>query len=808
MAGKPWANWTGWKVPSPAIASVESGPRADDTLIAAEEAAFIEAVMEYIPPQVQIGVTPDLAQTVLPHDPHINMKMESRPPCELTRSQFFEPVGNSSQQDVQPKLSHTQVQQYEEQFKMMEEKEKLDQVMSLSPSGGSCPSGVKHRSEPYPMQHGSKMILSDKFSVNACADVPHDGEVIKGAIRDAIVPVTMTMPLLQPCVAQGGPVPEACSLAPSAVPEALVNGQCVVNPNLPQMPGPMAPITAVVPHWKVPILPPRADHTWGPAVQPVAIVADVLQPQLQTTSHVVVEPSATTQSTGPRSIRRWKAGLQSPVPRIPMKFVQLMQHGFEAAPFHLIFAVLGEFAYGYRALGDQSMHLILRLICLCPQAWNDVESFVLVAFRSAMDMLARPTCFCSAQKIFIVFISGCTGTGIPVSAFIQAMKQIQTRYPSVHMIPIRMFSYECNEAAVLFAKRTWDYFNHSIEITHNDDIWNFEDDVNSIMRKYQGCLFVATAGTECTDTTWANKKEIPPNSSRLHAGLSRTAFHWHRGLQALAEIMGTQSIACIHEYPRCQDPRDEQTMNAMFGAPKPSKASEWFNCAERTRWWRTNPQLVNVKRISPPGSQDTGKNVSKQLDMSGRMWAPTGSAVTSGMTQPVVLRRYFPRLLDNKLKGYKMTEYEKLTVDSLQTILPGIPDSRRYAGPMFFLHHLGANQSGLHQSILEFYPCFKVIDPQGSPVDAQHHDAAECGVHRLCGNCGANIRLLGGAWHLPMATEVLFQVIDAAVAQWLDIKVATWWDWSNYPSHYCDDFCTLNPVQMSPAAVANSMDAI
>ena len=110
-----------------------------------------------------------------------------------------------------------------------------------------------------------------------------------------------------------------------------------------------------------------------------------------------------------------------------------------------------------------------------------------------------------------------------------------------------------------------------------------------------------------------------------------------------------------------------------------------------------------------------------------------------------------------------------------------------------FLRHLGLEDTVM-QGMLVKYPCFGWMDAScGLKCDPASERAVQCATLFHCSNCSFLMKVLGGAWHLPSAVEVITRTILRASAHLLYNERCVWHNW-NAPSHEgCNDDCPLAP---------------
>jgi hypothetical protein len=340
-----------------------------------------------------------------------------------------------------------------------------------------------------------------------------------------------------------------------------------------------------------------------------------------------------------------------------------------------------------------------------------------------------------------------------------------------------VFSYETDCSAVPVAERA--ARDVGGEYVARGCLTHFASDVPDILKKSgPDTVILCIAGTECTDISRAKKWSIPEGKSALHAFHSRTFFFWHAGVHALAHAIGPTRLIHVCELPECREKRDDDELTRFMGKPITTNASEW-NHATRRRLWRSSPQISSASHLKP--CVTSVKPLRTMRD--GSVWAPGDASARSSPT-PVVLRRYWFHLVERHSQtGYATLEsWERLTIDCLKVKLR--TGQKAFAGVNFFLEHLGLADTPVAE-ITDLFPCKGVVSTlTGAPPQNSNEESAACGQHRFCDHCCEGIRVLGGAWHLPSATEVIYAAIAASLDHWLGKQAADFNKWEELP-HEC-----------------------
>ena len=437
----------------------------------------------------------------------------------------------------------------------------------------------------------------------------------------------------------------------------------------------------------------------------------------------------------------------------------------------------------------------LQAMVFTPQAWSNPSQYVqqviplllplaveLAAARAAQQMV--PAVPRPLPKTFAVyFVSACSGCGAPWWRLRRALRHICKQFSDVQWSVAGALSYEVSADANLVACEVVKALPFKVHMRGCLSQW--PDDAEQLAKNEGNRCFILLAGTECTDTSCANRGEIPEGKDPLHGSASRTWFLWHRGVTMLARRVGATRVAHIAELPKCRSESSEKTLNEMAGSPVFSDATSWGG-AERKRYWRTSPLIqgpVNRKYLEfedPRGSCSDGW-----------VWAPTSRALSAGQF-PVVLRAYWPTLVEKAYKYGKQGVWEEF---NLQCLRVGKGQEIKYAGVPFFLKFLGMTNTPMAH-VARIFICQGVVDNRDGlrPRTAAQEHTGQCGQKRHCASCSRALVVLGKAWHVGQATEVIIRTLQRAFASWSDQANPDvgFWPWTAEP-HTCGADCPLAP---------------
>ena len=444
-------------------------------------------------------------------------------------------------------------------------------------------------------------------------------------------------------------------------------------------------------------------------------------------------------------------------------------------------------------LNSKVKESLFHLYPLMPAFWANPERFIdgmLNVYQQSCKLVPEgPLC----TEVPVVVVSGCTGTGCPLEIIHNGLQMANTKQHKYKFKIVKVLSYEINPMAINMAKAIT--MGYPCLVEEMGDVQGMHEQVQLLLGPFSSsCKVIAIAGTECTNTSIANANQPLPEqgTSLLHAEHGRTFWHWYNGCHALVEMFGKGSVVHMHEFPRCSKEEDNTTVWQTMGLFRCSTdAADWGH-AKRFRVWHTSPYLHKVKtthiEVIKPKFTDKG---SQLTDPDGWNWSP-GAASTILNTPPVVLRRYWPLLVEKAArKGISTcSDFERMTLDSLQ-IQKG--NEKKYAGVFFFLNNLGMTETRL-KNVMSMYPCLKSVDAvTGEYLPISHAGSTKCGTKQFCNHCHEAMRILGGAWHYHCGLEVFLRVFESALQNWVaDTETSKWHHWVRH-KHFCGVDCKQKP---------------
>ena len=438
--------------------------------------------------------------------------------------------------------------------------------------------------------------------------------------------------------------------------------------------------------------------------------------------------------------------------------------------------------------------LVLAAAMVSSEAWTNVDCWVLARLVNA-DMLKSlapgvvPVQTLPQQVVEpplvvnLCVISACSGSGIPCMAVQWALQTLRQKHPLTSLVitVVRAVAYEVDETARRIAYVVHQSLQFAVE--QRASVESLEQDMEDLVRTSKASHYLFLCGTECTDTSCANQARVPQGKSPLHGPSSRVFFWVYSALKKLQELVGISFVAFVSELPKCKLACAEEELNSRLGEPVHSDASEWEG-ADRSRYWRTSPLLPGPERkrvYFPPMDR-------KAPCRDGSVWTPSHFAQKSSK-HPPVLRAFWPILVHQVTSKRRCpTPWETFNLQSLLVTRDG---QVRYAGVAFFEKFLGLQNTPIEQATKQ-YPCHQhCFLRDGSPAMVGSMDSAPCGKLRFCRNCEAMLRVLGKAWHLPQATEIVLATLEGALSVWQCLPGAppTWA--CTMPGHICGPECPL-----------------
>ena len=263
----------------------------------------------------------------------------------------------------------------------------------------------------------------------------------------------------------------------------------------------------------------------------------------------------------------------------------------------------------------------------------------------------------------------------------------------------------------------------------------------------------------------------------------------------------------------------EVEMQQHMGYKKQSQGSTYPGCAVRDRYYFVSPNWV--QELSGDVQQGYAKLDNTQYVLQRRRKPFTfeirGEEYTwpiwehSASDRPPTLKSVYPNLLARKadpqechpLQNSEMKYVQKLM---LQPANPRLP--RLHAGPLQLATWLGLTPYQAQEAISPF-PCLGVVDvnkgqpkehfvnKDGTPKQENGTSPPEesyslCQEKRLCDNCSRAAKLLGTAWCLPGAAEIIYKTLISALAM-----QSTQRPWHNFDfghpheTHECGPQCHM-----------------
>ena len=468
-----------------------------------------------------------------------------------------------------------------------------------------------------------------------------------------------------------------------------------------------------------------------------------------------------------------------------------------------------------RLLGHEADDLrtsMLELLSCFKPAHHDLDGNVqqMLAIHRRIERHDRSKMFFAQtpgggkKAVHYVIVQGCSGLSTGLLAVKWSFDILKHRYPHIIHKVLEVWCYEINGSAIKCADLVHKSMGWDIVIKGNID--HFYDDSMELLEYPVGSFKVILLGsTECNNISFARAHTTyPVGTSGLHAELSRTWFAWYKGCKRIMELVGASNCIALHELPVCRDSVDEAALDKSVGSPVIADAADWDD-AVRKRRFRTSPILAD-RPVTPVLTNPHRRQDGCMGD--GTKWHCSEEARRRGDKVPTVLRRYWPRLLQNAnvptLKG-KFTDYEKVTLDlNRYTDLKG---NIMNAGVNFYIDHLSLYFTPLKRIPEQIYKCYLWVDKHGG-ICLKGDNKMRCGETILCHPCAAAIQLLGGAWHLPSVTEVLARLLMTAVPSWVDevTDESLRPHFRSYvePAHNCGPYCPHNPDRIPAVATTTA----
>ena len=435
---------------------------------------------------------------------------------------------------------------------------------------------------------------------------------------------------------------------------------------------------------------------------------------------------------------------------------------------------------------------ILMAAMVCPTLWEALPT--VVAHTALAWPLLRAECGMRVRELqarpilFAVAISGCDGVGTPLLALANALRLLRLDEGMAFDVQVVCaMSYEtdkdCLQLGTLVNQNVLGFpVEHcgdlagAIEKTANLPKWILDLDP----------IGIALAGTPCTATSIAQRKQAKAGTSALHSEQGRLVFVWHKTVLALRNVLGPTKVVSISEFPSTSSQADCVQLDKLMGEPCVVNAKDW-NRAVRHRHFRCDP--FHGPTAKPLLSLDMTQPAAPLMD--GSRWEPQGrGSAPDGV--PLTLRRFVQCLYEYQSQGSKrFTEYEQRSLDCFW--VRQAEGELRRAGPAFFIEHMGFRNSPLSR-MPTVYPCHRTVDMQTFTSPAQVPARSQlCGRRVLCENCARITQVCGQAWELASATEVCARTLRMASSVWAGTEsTAAFRSWCEEP-HDCGRACPKAP---------------
>ena len=136
-------------------------------------------------------------------------------------------------------------------------------------------------------------------------------------------------------------------------------------------------------------------------------------------------------------------------------------------------------------------------------------------------------------KTFAVYFgSACSGRGAPWWCLRRALRHICKQFSDVQWSVAGALSYEVSADANLVACEVVKALPFKVHMRGCLSQW--PDDAEQLAKNEGNRCFILLAGTECTDTSRANRGAIPDGKDSLRGTASRTLSCWRRCVPQLA----------------------------------------------------------------------------------------------------------------------------------------------------------------------------------------------------------------------------------------------------------------------------------
>ena len=302
-------------------------------------------------------------------------------------------------------------------------------------------------------------------------------------------------------------------------------------------------------------------------------------------------------------------------------------------------------------------------------------------------------------------------------------------------------------------------------------------------------IAVLLAALNFEDVAMGPRAKLPPGKSPLHAAGGSWVFLWHAFCRYMVDMFGIKRVLTVTQCARTLklNTDDDIALAKLFGFQHAADGRHWGKAARQCDWW------VNVKlsdgEIGPLFIMPCAEGFSKECMQDGSVWTPSAESLQVD-ANPAPLRRNWPQVCEDMTRQGQSTDFARYMWSSLQVQKDGYTFR---AGVPFFLRHLGLEQSPLAH-VCQVFPCRQKIDLRdGSSPPSKGAYASTCGEHFFCVNCKNVLEVLGGAWEMSQATEVICRAVEALLPTWQEKSSnSELFEWKE-AIHLCGLSCVHKP---------------
>ena len=402
----------------------------------------------------------------------------------------------------------------------------------------------------------------------------------------------------------------------------------------------------------------------------------------------------------------------------------------------------------------------------------------------------------------MIVINTCAGTGISDLALKTALSQLAADGLQVEVL--RAYRYEIDSDARLMSE----------SLMHQEILWSMEE--RGPMNEASETQTAANA----SDTVMIVRMSATPCQT-----LSRGIFHHRHGSRvgphAPPSNLMWQDVLTSSMIQDCRPDHVsikeqvipaiaawEDMMDMVMGHKNIQDGANHLECATRERLYYTSPQIDHIFQ-DPPGTRfvlHRRRNL-RLFEIHGAqfLW-PADKGI---QTKPVpTIKAVYPWLLERQSdpqQARPLTGSERYYVQQLRLRSITGPPQYVYAGPHQLAMWLGLTPAQALKACRPF-PCQGEVEPvYGLPREEFEEGGSHfhmpkppeevyrrCQVQRLCYNCGRAATLLGTAWCLPSAAEIIYKTIATAILAKHKAIVPNHFSFQPMQScHRCGDQCHL-----------------